>query len=63
MGFIPARLSGGLQLTSAVPVALTPLTATLVHGGFVHLAFNLLMLLWCGTAVERILGKGGLIML
>ncbi|QIK79841.1 rhomboid family intramembrane serine protease [Sphingomonas piscis] len=63
MGFIPARLLGAVQIPGAVPAFLTPLTATLVHGGIFHLAFNLLMLLWCGTAVERVLGKGGLITL
>lgn len=63
MGFIPARLWGGLSLSSAVPAFLTPLTATLVHSNFLHLAFNLLILLWCGTAVERILGRGGLVTL
>ena len=63
MGFIPARLSGLIALSPAVPAVLTPLTATLVHGGFLHLAFNLLMLVWCGTAVERVLGRGALILL
>jgi membrane associated rhomboid family serine protease len=63
MGFIPARLSGVPMPVPAVPVFLTPLTATLVHGNFIHLAFNMLMLVWCGTAVERVLGKTGLITL
>jgi membrane associated rhomboid family serine protease len=63
MGFIPARISGGLELSSAVPVLLTPLTATLVHSNLIHLAFNMLILVWCGTAVERILGRGGLVIL
>jgi membrane associated rhomboid family serine protease len=63
MGFIPARLSGQLALAPAIPTLLTPLTATLVHGGPLHLLFNLLMLLWCGTAVERILGRGALLLL
>ena len=63
MGFIPQRISGGLELSSAVPVFLTPVTATLVHSNFIHLAFNMLILLWCGTAVERILGRGGLVVL
>ena len=40
----------------AVPAFLTPLTATLVHAGLIHLGFNMLMLLWCGAAVERVLG-------
>ncbi len=63
MGFIPARLSGLVDLSPAVPALLTPLSSTLVHGGSLHLAFNLLMLVWCGTAVERILGRGALMLL
>ena len=63
MGFIPARVLGTIQLPGAVPAVLTPVTATLVHGGFLHLAFNVLILLWCGTGVERILGRGGLVTL
>lgn len=63
MGFIPARASGLIDLSPAVPVLLTPLTSTLVHGGLMHLGFNLLMLLWCGLAVERVLGRGALILL
>ena len=45
----------------AIPAILTPLSATLVHSGLVHLGFNLLIFVWCGTAVERVLGKTGLI--
>jgi membrane associated rhomboid family serine protease len=63
LGFVPARLSGLGFPFSAVPVFLTPLTATLVHGGTLHLGFNLLMLVWCGLAVERVLGRGALIFL
>jgi membrane associated rhomboid family serine protease len=63
MGFIPARLSGLIALSPAVPTILTPLTATLVHGGLVHLAFNLLILVWCGMMVERALGTGSLLLL
>ena len=61
LGFIPARLSGLIHVAPAVPTVLTPLTATLVHSGAVHLGFNMLMLAWCGAGVERILGRGGLI--
>jgi membrane associated rhomboid family serine protease len=63
MGVIPARLSGLIDLTPAVPAWLTPLTSTLVHGGGLHLALNMLMLVWCGTQVERILGAGPLVFL
>jgi len=63
LGFIPARWSGLLPGWPGAWAILTPLSATLVHGGFLHIAFNLLMLLWCGTQVERVLGRGSLIML
>ena len=63
MGFIPARLSGAAVPWPAVPAFLTPLTATLVHANFIHLAFNLLVFVWCGAPVERVLGKTGLIVL
>ncbi len=63
LGFIPARFSGLINIAGAVPAALTPLTATLVHSGLVHLGFNLLMLVWCGTQVERVLGRWELILL
>jgi membrane associated rhomboid family serine protease len=63
MGFIPARFSGLVTVPFAVPAFLTPLTSTLVHAGLVHLGFNLLVFVWCGTQVERVLGKTGLIIL
>ncbi|HZU52192.1 MAG TPA: rhomboid family intramembrane serine protease [Sphingomicrobium sp.] len=63
LGFIPLRVELPSLVHSAVPVFLTPLTATLVHSGLVHLGFNLLILVWCGTQVERIVGAGGLTML
>jgi len=62
-GFIPARV-GGLDGDGALlPVFLTPLSATLVHAGFIHLAFNLLMLLFCGRPVENIIGGAGFLIL
>jgi membrane associated rhomboid family serine protease len=63
LGFIPARWTGLLPDWPGVWAILTPLSATLVHGGFLHLAFNLLMLVWCGSHVERVLGPGALVML
>src|SRR5690349_21694919 len=47
----------------AAPAFLTPLTATLAHSGLVHLGFNLLMMVWCGSQVERVLGPAGLVVL
>jgi membrane associated rhomboid family serine protease len=46
-----------------VPAILTPLSATLVHSGPIHLGFNLLIFVWCGTQVERVLGKTGILVL
>jgi membrane associated rhomboid family serine protease len=63
LGFIPARLSGVAVPWPALPAILTPLSATLVHSGLIHLGFNLLVFVWCGTHVERILGRAGLIVL
>lgn len=63
MGFIPARLSGLLDLPGAVPAILTPFSCTLVHGGPMHLFFNIFMLLVCGIAVERVLGPAAVIAL
>ena len=63
LGFIPARLGGPPVPWAAVPALLTPLTATLVHSGFIHLAFNMLIFVWCGTAVERVLGRTALVAL
>jgi membrane associated rhomboid family serine protease len=62
-GFIPARVSGRIEDAVLAPVLLTPLTATLVHAGLVHLAFNLVVLLFCGRSIEPILGKAGLAIL
>ena len=62
-GFIPARLDGAGAGLALAPVFLTPLTATLVHAGALHLIFNLLMLLFCGRSVENILGPAALIIL
>jgi membrane associated rhomboid family serine protease len=57
-GFIPARLSG-LLVQGALPVWITPLTATLLHGGIAHIGFNLLMLIFCGRMVEAVIGPIG----
>ena len=52
-----------ITISPAVPTFLTPLSATLVHANAIHIGFNLLIFVWCGTAVERVLGKIGLILL
>lgn len=55
-GFIPIRASGATSEAVLAPLLLTPLTATLVHAGFPHLALNLIALMFCGRAVETIIG-------
>ncbi|MET0249165.1 MAG: rhomboid family intramembrane serine protease [Sphingobium sp.] len=64
-GFIPARLGDAalLQGLSAVPAWLTPLSCTLVHAGWLHIGFNLLILLFCGRQVEHVLNKGATLLL
>ena len=59
-GFIAARVSG-MELEGALPLWLTPWSATLVHGGWLHLILNLVMLVWVGSQVERVLGPANLL--
>lgn len=62
-GFIPARLSGIPTDFAAVPALLTPLSSTLVHGGVLHLAMNLVMLGFTGQQAERAVGRTGIFVL
>lgn len=60
--FVPGALGTDLGF-ARVPFILTPLTATLLHAGFWHLAFNLLIFVFCGRAVEGAVGPVNLIIL
>jgi membrane associated rhomboid family serine protease len=64
-GFMPARAKLGLagDVHGLVPNLLTPLTATLIHGGPLHLAMNMLLLGYTGVAAERALGARGIVVL
>ena len=62
-GFIPARLTGLVDVPDAMPVLLTPLSATLLHAGPAHLGSNLLILLFCGLRLERVIGPARLLIL
>ncbi|MEW4466763.1 rhomboid family intramembrane serine protease [Parasphingorhabdus sp. JC815] len=60
-GFFPIRLGNeGYPALEAVgglvPAWLTPISSAFLHGGFLHIAFNMLMLLFCGRFVEQALG-------
>ncbi len=59
-GFIAGRV-GGMTVDGAMPVWLTPFSATVVHGGWIHLGLNLLMLVYAGSQVERVLGSANLL--
>lgn len=61
-GFVPARLEG-YEVAHALPVWLTPLSATFVHSGLLHLGFNMLMLGYCGRFAEYALGARGVLVL
>jgi membrane associated rhomboid family serine protease len=58
-GFVPARLLDGAQLSAEIP-ALTPLLSLLsyqfLHGGWLHLGFNMLFLWVFGDNVEDAMG-------
>ena len=62
-GFIPARVGLLPNDGSLAPLIITPLTATLVHAGLMHIFFNLMMLLFCGRSVEVIIGGRQLLIL
>jgi membrane associated rhomboid family serine protease len=61
-GFIPVRAIANV-VPNAVPFWLTPITATLLHGGILHIALNLMMFIICGRQVESVLGGGRLALL
>jgi len=61
-GFIPLRLSGTIDLAGALPAWITPLTSALLHGSWVHLIINMVMLGIAGSQVERVVGGSGLVL-
>ena len=66
LGLVPARFTLGtvtVQGQWLLPVWLTPLGATLLHGGWLHLLMNCVTFFYTGQFVERALGKGGVVTL
>jgi len=61
-GFIPARLLGLLPLPGALPAWLTPWSSALIHGSWLHLGLNMLVLVFVGSQVERVIGGSGLLL-
>jgi len=61
LGFIPAFFSGNATLT---PLALaTPLTHMFLHGSWLHLAMNGIMLLAFGSGIEKWFGGKNMLIL
>jgi membrane associated rhomboid family serine protease len=60
-GFIPVRVGSSGDVPGLLSLLLTPLSATLVHANALHLLFNLVVHLYCGRAVEGVLGTRSLI--
>ena len=59
LGFVPALLLGDAELapgTAAVPPAVSLVTSMFLHGGFLHLAGNMLYLWIFGNNVEDAMG-------
>ncbi|ALC13266.1 rhomboid family intramembrane serine protease [Sphingopyxis sp. 113P3] len=58
-GFIPARFGAELVAPpgTMLPFFLTPLSSAFLHSGFLHLAFNLVVLLFIGRQLEPPLGS------
>ncbi|HEV2599048.1 rhomboid family intramembrane serine protease [Sphingopyxis sp.] len=57
-GFIPARFGAELIAPpgTVLPFFLTPLSSAFLHGGVMHLVFNLFVLLFVGRQLEAPLG-------
>lgn len=65
-GFVPATVLhpvGAPPGLFLLPFWITPLTATLVHGGIFHLVLNMVMLVLCGRLLERTIGSWGVVAL
>ncbi len=61
--FVPARVADLTNGAGSAPLWLTPLTAAFLHANIIHLAFNLLILVFCGRPTEAVLGPVGFIIL
>src|SRR5262249_26523909 len=57
-GLYPVALFGGAETGGVVPSMLTLLTYQFLHGGWLHLFFNMLFLFTFGDNIEDALGHG-----
>jgi membrane associated rhomboid family serine protease len=61
LGLVPAVLFGSAELPAeirTVPALMTPITSMFLHGGFLHLAGNMLYLWVFGDNIEDRMGRG-----
>jgi membrane associated rhomboid family serine protease len=61
-GFTPVAVGVNLTGSLAIPWWLTPFTAELLHGGWLHLGVNMLILIFVGFQVERVIGASGMVL-
>jgi membrane associated rhomboid family serine protease len=64
-GLVPARVTGAIVGVpeGPLPAAVTFLTHIFLHGGWVHLAMNMVFLGWVGRQVEGLVGTGRFLLL
>ena len=60
-GFTPVAVGSNLSGSIAIPWWLTPFSAALIHGSWLHLFVNMVVLLFVGSQVERVIGGSGLV--
>lgn len=60
-GFTPSLVGVNLSHELAIPWWLTPFTSAMLHGNWLHLIVNMVMLLFVGSQVERVIGGSALL--
>lgn len=61
-GFTPAHVGTDLSTPLSLPWWVTPWTSALLHGGWLHLILNMMMLFLVGRMVETHIGGSGLLL-
>lgn len=58
-GFVPIRMLSAQFISEGlwIPAFLTPITASFIHGSFMHLLMNMLLLLLMGRMVEGVINR------
>ena len=61
-GFTPVAVGVNFTGSLAIPWWLTPFSAALLHGNWLHLIDNMVILLFVGSQVERVIGGSALLL-